>query len=129
MDEFKSNLNVNLRPYSEINDRTLTQRVLDVYGEAIMKLMPFCQDVQPILRARVPIIKFNWKLGDFLCDLTTNNLYVYFLRLKISYFIFFSRFLSERVKKWRRFYGFTVSWMIVYVRYCLPYVIGRNRSD
>ncbi|XP_064458450.1 poly(A) RNA polymerase, mitochondrial-like isoform X2 [Ornithodoros turicata] len=57
-----------------VNDRTLTQRVLETLGDLLHYLVPGVSQVHRILRARVPIVKFQHDITDLECDLTLNNM-------------------------------------------------------
>lgn len=57
-----------------INDRTLVQRILETLGDMLHYLVPGVSDVQRILRARVPIVKFQHSIVGRECDLTLNNM-------------------------------------------------------
>lgn len=57
-----------------VNDRTLVQRVLETLGDLLHYLVPGVSQVHRILRARVPIVKFQHDITDLECDLTLNNL-------------------------------------------------------
>ncbi|CAN7938670.1 unnamed protein product [Ixodes hexagonus] len=57
-----------------INDRTLVQRILETLGDLLHYLVPGVSEVHRILRARVPIVKFQHDIVDRECDLTLNNM-------------------------------------------------------
>ncbi|KAH7982747.1 hypothetical protein HPB52_006928 [Rhipicephalus sanguineus] len=57
-----------------MNDRTLVQRVLETLGDLLHYVVPGVSEVQRILRARVPIVKFQHNVVGRECDLTLNNM-------------------------------------------------------
>lgn len=57
-----------------INDRTLVQRILETLGDLLHYVVPGVSEVQRILRARVPIVKFQHHLVGRECDLTLSNM-------------------------------------------------------
>uniref|UniRef100_A0A1E1XSC7 Putative polya rna polymerase mitochondrial-like protein n=1 Tax=Amblyomma sculptum TaxID=1581419 RepID=A0A1E1XSC7_AMBSC len=57
-----------------INDRTLVQRLLETLGDLLHYVVPGVSEVQRILRARVPIVKFQHNIVGRECDLTLSNM-------------------------------------------------------
>ncbi|XP_042148452.1 poly(A) RNA polymerase, mitochondrial [Ixodes scapularis] len=57
-----------------INDRTLVQRILETLGDLLHYVVPGVSEVHRILRARVPIVKFQHDIVGRECDLTLNNM-------------------------------------------------------
>lgn len=57
-----------------ISDRTLVQRILETLGDLLHYVVPGVSEVQRILRARVPIVKFQHNVVGRECDLTLNNM-------------------------------------------------------
>jgi len=54
-------------------ERAQVQKYCDEVSKIIQSFLPGCQEVQKILNARVPIIKFNQQLAGLECDLTMSN--------------------------------------------------------
>ena len=54
-------------------DRAQTRRYCDQISSILQIFLPGCQDVQKILFARVPIIKYRHELTGFDCDLSMTS--------------------------------------------------------
>jgi len=58
------------------NDRRFTQRTLEVIAGLLQYILPQSVNVQRILQARVPIVKFSHIATGIDCDITLENEYV-----------------------------------------------------
>ncbi len=52
------------------NHRGQSQRYCDRFAHLIQTFLPGCQEVQTILHARVPIVKYRQQLLGLECDLS-----------------------------------------------------------
>ncbi|GAB6019140.1 hypothetical protein CHUAL_000759 [Chamberlinius hualienensis] len=92
------------------NGRAQSQRHLETLSDMISSFLPGCSNVQRILQARVPIIKFVHDLVNTECDLSMINLTgVYMSELLYLYAEFDKRLqpLVFTILKWARQNGLT----------------------
>jgi len=54
-------------------DRAQVQRYCEEVAKIIQTFLPGCQDVEKILRARVPIVKYSHQLAGLECDLSMSS--------------------------------------------------------
>jgi len=59
------------------DDRRFTQRTLEVIAGLLQYILPQSVNVQRILQARVPIVKFSHVATGIDCDITLENEFVY----------------------------------------------------
>lgn len=94
------------------NPRLTLQRRMEVMAELIDHFLPGCSQVQRILNARVPIIKYRQELTAIDCDLTMSNRSGYHMsRMLHLYGSSDSRVvpLVGAVRRWARCRGITCS--------------------
>ncbi|XP_066301020.1 poly(A) RNA polymerase, mitochondrial-like [Branchiostoma lanceolatum] len=54
-------------------ERAATQNLLSTVGQSLGEFVPSCRNVQYILNARCPLVKFTHEASGIQCDLTSNN--------------------------------------------------------
>ena len=65
-------------------DRRFTQRTLEVIAGLLQYILPQSVNVQRILQARVPIVKFAHVATGIDCDITLENEFVFYVVLCLS---------------------------------------------
>ncbi|XP_078581710.1 poly(A) RNA polymerase, mitochondrial-like isoform X1 [Branchiostoma floridae x Branchiostoma japonicum] len=54
-------------------ERAATQNLLSTVGQSLAEFVPSCRQLQYILHARCPLVKFMHEASGIQCDLTSNN--------------------------------------------------------
>ncbi|KAG8573582.1 hypothetical protein GDO81_012460 [Engystomops pustulosus] len=92
--------------------RTAQQKILSVIGECIDSFGPGCNEVQKILNARCPLVRFIHQSSGLQCDLTADNK----IALRSSELLYIYGNLDHRVRalvfalrSWARVHGITSS--------------------
>ncbi|XP_075127722.1 poly(A) RNA polymerase, mitochondrial [Leptodactylus fuscus] len=92
--------------------RTAQQKILSVIGECIDSFGPGCNEVQKILNARCPLVRFSHQSSGLQCDLTADNK----IALRSSELLYMYGNLDHRVRAlvfalrcWARVHGITSS--------------------
>ncbi|XP_040290163.1 poly(A) RNA polymerase, mitochondrial [Bufo bufo] len=90
--------------------RTAQQKILSVIGECIDSFGPGCNEVQKILNARCPLVRFSHQSSGLQCDLTADNK----IALRSSELLYIYGNLDHRVRAlvfalrcWARVHGIT----------------------
>uniref|UniRef100_A0A8C9N0D8 Mitochondrial poly(A) polymerase n=1 Tax=Serinus canaria TaxID=9135 RepID=A0A8C9N0D8_SERCA len=94
------------------SERLATQRILSVIGDCLDNFGPGCGNVQKILNARCPLVKFSHKPTGFQCDLSVSNS----IAIRSSELLYIYGCLDSRVRAlvftircWARVHGLTNS--------------------
>ncbi|KAG5683729.1 hypothetical protein PVAND_012994 [Polypedilum vanderplanki] len=97
---------------SQQNDRSRTQKQMDLIGDIMHSLLPAINNVRKILLARVPIIKYNHECLDLDIDFSMSNMTGFYM----SELLYLYGELDERVRplvccirKWAASCGLTNS--------------------
>ncbi|XP_075684825.1 poly(A) RNA polymerase, mitochondrial [Rhinoderma darwinii] len=90
--------------------RAAQQKILSVIGECIDNFGPGCNEVQKILNARCPLVRFTHQSSGLQCDLTADNK----IALRSSELLYIYGSLDHRVRAlvfalrcWARIHGIT----------------------
>ncbi|XP_069816620.1 poly(A) RNA polymerase, mitochondrial isoform X2 [Dendropsophus ebraccatus] len=90
--------------------RMAQQKILSVIGECIDSFGPGCNEVQKILNARCPLVRFSHQPSGLQCDLTADNK----IALRSSELLYIYGTLDHRVRAlvfalrcWARIHGIT----------------------
>ncbi|XP_073533695.1 poly(A) RNA polymerase, mitochondrial [Phyllobates terribilis] len=90
--------------------RSAQQKILSVIGECIDSFGPGCNEVQKILNARCPLVRFTHQPSGLQCDLTADNK----IALRCSELLYIYSNLDHRVRAlvftlrcWARVHGIT----------------------
>ncbi|NXR24629.1 PAPD1 protein, partial [Cinclus mexicanus] len=94
------------------SERLATQRILSVIGDCLDNFGPGCVNVQKILNARCPLVKFSHQPTGFQCDLSVSNS----IAIRSSELLYIYGCLDSRVRAlvftircWARVHGLTNS--------------------
>ncbi|NXX66747.1 PAPD1 protein, partial [Spizella passerina] len=94
------------------SERLATQRILSVIGDCLDNFGPGCANVQKILNARCPLVKFSHQPTGFQCDLSVSNS----IAIRSSELLYIYGCLDSRVRAlvftircWARVHGLTNS--------------------
>ncbi|XP_058687528.1 poly(A) RNA polymerase, mitochondrial [Poecile atricapillus] len=94
------------------SERLATQRILSVIGDCLDNFGPGCVNVQKILNARCPLVKFSHQPTGFQCDLSVSNS----IAIRSSELLYIYGSLDSRVRAlvftircWARVHGLTNS--------------------
>ncbi|NXT08985.1 PAPD1 protein, partial [Prunella fulvescens] len=94
------------------SERLATQRILSVIGDCLDNFGPGCVNVQKILNARCPLVKFTHQPTGFQCDLSVSNS----IATRSSELLYIYGCLDSRVRAlvftvrcWARVHGLTNS--------------------
>uniref|UniRef100_U3JXD8 Mitochondrial poly(A) polymerase n=1 Tax=Ficedula albicollis TaxID=59894 RepID=U3JXD8_FICAL len=94
------------------SERLATQRILSVIGDCLDNFGPGCVNVQKILNARCPLVKFAHQPTGFQCDLSVSNS----IAIRSSELLYIYGCLDSRVRAlvftircWARVHGLTNS--------------------
>ncbi|KAM4908451.1 poly(A) RNA polymerase, mitochondrial isoform 1-T1 [Sylvia borin] len=94
------------------SERLATQRILSVIGDCLDNFGPGCVNVQKILHARCPLVKFSHQPTGFQCDLSVSNS----IAIRSSELLYIYGCLDSRVRAlvftircWARVHGLTNS--------------------
>uniref|UniRef100_A0A8C5X2F3 Mitochondrial poly(A) polymerase n=1 Tax=Malurus cyaneus samueli TaxID=2593467 RepID=A0A8C5X2F3_9PASS len=94
------------------SERLATQRILSVIGDCLDNFGPGCVNVQKILNARCPLVKFSHQPTGFHCDLSVSNS----IAIRSSELLYIYGCLDSRVRAlvftircWARVHGLTNS--------------------
>ncbi|NXX10487.1 PAPD1 protein, partial [Podargus strigoides] len=94
------------------SERLATQKILSVIGDCLDNFGPGCMNVQKILNARCPLVKFSHQPTGFQCDLSVSNS----IAIKSSELLYIYGCLDSRVRAlvftvrcWARVHGLTNS--------------------
>uniref|UniRef100_A0A8C3UKE3 Mitochondrial poly(A) polymerase n=1 Tax=Catharus ustulatus TaxID=91951 RepID=A0A8C3UKE3_CATUS len=94
------------------SERLATQRILSVIGDCLDNFGPGCVNVQKILNARCPLVKFSHQPTGFQCDLSVSNS----IATRSSELLYIYGCLDSRVRAlvftircWARVHGLTNS--------------------
>ncbi|NXN78558.1 PAPD1 protein, partial [Bombycilla garrulus] len=94
------------------SERLATQRILSVIGDCLDNFGPGCVNVQKILNARCPLVKFSHQPTGFQCDLSVSNS----IARRSSELLYIYGCLDSRVRAlvftircWARVHGLTNS--------------------
>ncbi|XP_009323782.1 PREDICTED: poly(A) RNA polymerase, mitochondrial, partial [Pygoscelis adeliae] len=94
------------------SERLATQKILSVIGDCLDNFGPGCVNVQKILNARCPLVKFSHQPTGFQCDLSVSNS----IAKKSSELLYIYGCLDSRVRAlvfsvrcWARVHGLTNS--------------------
>ncbi|XP_056340535.1 poly(A) RNA polymerase, mitochondrial [Oenanthe melanoleuca] len=94
------------------SERLATQRILGVIGDCLDNFGPGCVNVQKILNARCPLVKFSHQPTGFQCDLSVSNS----IAIRSSELLYIYGCLDSRVRAlvftvrcWARVHGLTNS--------------------
>ncbi|NXH22762.1 PAPD1 protein, partial [Bucco capensis] len=94
------------------SERLATQKILAVIGDCLDNFGPGCVNVQKILNARCPLVKFSHQATGFQCDLSVSNS----IAIRSSELLYIYGCLDSRVRAlvfsircWARVHGLTNS--------------------
>ncbi|NXG41012.1 PAPD1 protein, partial [Psilopogon haemacephalus] len=94
------------------SERLATQKILSVIGDCLDNFAPGCVNVQKILNARCPLVKFSHQPTGFQCDLSVSNS----IAIRSSELLYIYGCLDPRVRAlvftvrcWARVHGLTNS--------------------
>ncbi|NXI35111.1 PAPD1 protein, partial [Galbula dea] len=92
------------------SERLATQKILSVIGDCLDNFGPGCVNVQKILNARCPLVKFSHQATGFQCDLSVSNS----IAIRTSELLYIYGCLDSRVRAlvfsvrcWARLHGLT----------------------